>query len=201
MEARNKRAVAEAAERQAKAKAAAEAAEAARIARIKWEIDNGEEARKRYYAEALAKAKEEDHRGTFDLAEFDASYGAGEGGYVGFDNPEHEFFERWRKEHHTIWPDHLEAEPDHSSLSEVYKQKRRRMERLMAAVNLDHITDMKKARKLFDAADELSDAAVEKDLQAMCALADFEARENKERWGDLKDQWIADWEADNWDDE
>jgi hypothetical protein len=192
-----------------------------------------------------------------------------------------------------------------------HKQRNRLMKQLMAAVNLDHIADMKKARKLYDAADQHRE---ECDFEATCALADFmkverpgcvppslecdrtvdpanvgtqdrhdalniweqasehylaakqvlsnrlwrheepkeaaaedrekakrdaetkkrliaeakspdktkakalkdakrdamdgdmdeakeEARENKERWGDLKDQWIADWEADNWDDE
>jgi hypothetical protein len=312
MEARNKRAVAEAAERQVKAKAKVEAAEAARVARIKWEVDHGEEAREAYYAEALAKAK--DHRyyetdeGDFDQAAFDAAYKPGEDGEVGHSNPEHEFFERWRKEHHAIWPGHLEAEPVHVDRVDDHKQRTRRNKQLKAAVNLDHITDMKKARKLYDAAD------YDHGFEAMCALADFikverpecaspslecdhkvdpadvghqdrfdamdawkqqngtylaatsvlsdklwrheepteaaaadreqakehaetkkrliaeakspdktkakalknakrdamdgdmdeakeEARENEERWGDLKDQWIADWEADNWGDE
>ena len=89
-EARNERARAKHAQWQAERKAEAEAAEAARVARIKWEIDHGEEARKAYYAEALAEAKERDG-GDFDQVAFDARYEPGEGGYVGFDNPQREF--------------------------------------------------------------------------------------------------------------
>ena len=144
------------------------------LARIEWEIDHGEEARKAYYAEALAKAKDdrdyENDEGDFDQAAFDAAYKPGTDGEVGYDNPEREFFERWRKEHHTIWPGHLEAEPDHVDRFDGHKQRNRRMKQLMAAVNLDHITDMKKARKLYDAAD---DHREECDFEAMCALADF----------------------------
>jgi hypothetical protein len=168
-EARNERTRAEHERRQAERKAEAEAAEAARVARITWEIDHGEEARKAYYAEALTEAKENDGD-DFEQVEFDASYGAGEGGYVGFDNPEREFFKRWRKEHHTIWPGHLEAEPDHVDRFDGHKQRNRLMKQLMAAVNLDHIADMKKARKLYDAADHHQE---ECDFEAMCALADF----------------------------
>ena len=91
-------------------------------------------------------------------------------GAVGYGNPERDFFERWRKEHHTIWPGHLEAEPDHVDRFEGHKQRNRRMKQLMAAVNLDHIADMKKARKLYDAADHHRE---ECDFEAMCALADF----------------------------
>ncbi len=163
-EARNERARAKHAQWQAERKAEAEAAEAARVARIKWEIDHGEEARKAYYAEALAEAKERDG-GDFDQVAFDASYKPGEGGYVGLDNPQREFFKRWRKEHHAIWPGHMEAEPDHPSLDQDHKQRNRRMARLMDAVKLDHITDMKRARKLYNAADDHFEAA--------CALADF----------------------------
>ena len=61
-------------------------------------------------------------------------YKPGKGGYVGFDNPEREFFKRWRKEHHAIWPGHMEAEPDHPSLDQDHKQKNRHMARLMDAV-------------------------------------------------------------------
>lgn len=158
----------------AKRKAKAEADEAARLARIKWEVDHGEEARKAYYAEALAKAKDhqdyETDEGDFDQAAFDAAYKPGTDGAVGYDNPERDFFERWWKEHHTIWPGHLEAEPDHVDRFDDHKQRNRRNKQLMAGVNLDHITDMKKARKLYDAAD---DHREECDFEAMCALADF----------------------------
>ena len=90
-------------------------------------------------------------------------YKPGKGGYVGLDNPDRELFKRWRKEHHAIWPGHMEAEPDHPSLDQDHKQKNRHMARLMDAVKLDHITDMKRARKLYDAADD--------DFEAACALA------------------------------
>ena len=302
---------ADAAERKRKA----EAAEVERLARVKWEITHGDEARKRYYDEALAKAKDdrdyETDEGDFDQAAFDAAYKPGTDGAVGYGNPERNFFERWRKEHHTIWPGHLEAEPDHVDRFDGRKQRNRLMKQLKTAVNLDHIADMKKARILYDAADHHRE---ECDFEAMCALADFmkaerpkcappsrecdhkvdpvdagsqdrydaldawerqnatyitatavlnnklwrheepkeaakhdreqakedaetkkrlvaeakspdktkakalkiakrramdaemdgakqDARENDERWGDLKDKWIEQWEADNWDDE
>jgi hypothetical protein len=53
--------------------------------------------------------------------------------------------------------------------------------------------DKTKAKALKDAKRDAMDGDMDE--------AKEEARENKERWGDLKDQWIADWEADNWDDE
>lgn len=160
----------------AERKAKAEADEAARLARIKWEITHGDEARKAYYAEALTKAKDDRDRdyetdeGDFDQAAFDAAYKPGSDGAVGYGNPERDFFERWRKEHHTIWPGHLEAEPDHVDRFGGHKQRNRLMKQLMAAVNLDHIADMEKARKLYDAADHHRE---ECDFEAMCALADF----------------------------
>ena len=115
----------------AERKAKAEADEAARVARIEWEITHGDEARKAYYAEALAKAKDDRDRdyetdeGDFDQAAFDAAYKPGSDGAVGYGNPERDFFERWRKEHHTIWPGHVEAAPDHVDRFGGHKQRNR----------------------------------------------------------------------------
>ena len=154
----------------AESKAKAEAKEAARLGRVAWEVEHPDEARTAYRAEALAKAKDDqeyqDDEGNFDQAAFDAAYELGKNGEVGYGNPKKEFFERWRKEHHTIWPGHMELELDHPSLGEDRRLRQRRISRAKAAVNLDHIEDMKKARKLFDAADN-------DHFEAMCTLADF----------------------------
>lgn len=293
----------------AERKAKAEADEAARLARINWEITHGDEARKAYYAEALAKAKDdrdyETDEGDFDQAAFDAAYKPGTNGAVGYGNPERDFFERWYKEHNAIWPVHRDEPPP--------KWDFRRRREQTPDVNVDHI-DVEKARKLLDAFPDRQDDP-QGYHKARCSLATFlkvkqptpavqepfkcdysidpidaaykerefayqewqvtnaeylaaesavdkkiwrvdnpkeaaeedreeakraaetkkrliaeakspdktkakalkdakrdamdgdmdeakeEARENKERWGDLKDQWIANWEADNWNDE
>jgi hypothetical protein len=146
---------------EAKREAQKEAAAAARVARIKWEIDHGQEARERYYAEALADAKQKaDDRGgddEFNQAEFDASYEPGEDGHIGLMHPQHDFFVRWKKEHNALWPNHRDEAP------KEYKRRPRRL----PTVTLD-IEVTPKLRKLYDASQE-DDGRHE----ARCALAAF----------------------------
>ena len=124
----------------AEQKRKAEADEVARLARVKWEIGNGDEARKRYYDEALAEAKT-DKGNRFDQAAFDASYKPDTNGQVGFLNPEYGFFKRWYKEHNTIWPGHRDESPPEWDRSRCVPTPE---------VNIDHI-DIEEARKLLDA--------------------------------------------------
>jgi hypothetical protein len=146
--------------RLAERKRKAEADEVARLARVKWEITHGDEARKRYYDEALADAKKEE-RDEFDLAQFEASYKHDPKEWMPHSCPQYKFFERWYEEHNTIWPGHRdEPPPDHEYERFVPPE-----------VNIDH-ADIKKARKLFDAfPDDHDDTAAQH--KARCAMAAF----------------------------
>ena len=145
----------------AQRKAAEEAAELARIERIAWEVENPDEARRKYYDQALANAMEK-NGAEFDQAAFDASYKPRENGMVDYENPEHEFFTRWYEEHNTIWPGHRDAPV-------VWKSGMRKQ---LPAVNLDYGTDIAKARKLLDAAEDRECDKADKH-KARCALAAF----------------------------
>ena len=145
---REARRAAEAAWRAAEAaewKRKAEADEVARLARVEWEITHGDEARKRYYDEALADAKKEE-RDEFDLAQFEASYKHDPKEWMDYSCPQYKFFERWYKEHNTIWPGHRdEPLPTWSELSDAQKAAEASKPYDASGV------DIAKARKLLDA--------------------------------------------------
>jgi hypothetical protein len=143
----------------AKLKAAEEAAEVARIGRIAWEVENLDEARQKYYDDALANAMEA-NGDEFDQAAFDASYKPRENGEVDYENPEHEFFTRWYEEHNTIWPGHCDAPVERDKLKQL------------PPVNLDYVSDIAEARKLLDAAEDRECDKAGKH-KARCALAAF----------------------------
>jgi hypothetical protein len=145
----------------AQRRTAEEAAEVARIERIACEVENPDEARRKYYDEALANAMEQSGD-EFDQAAFDASYKPRENGEVDYENPEHEFFTRWYEEHNTIWPSHRDAPV-------VWKSGEWKQ---LHAVNLDYVTDSAEARKLVDAAEDRECGNANRH-KARCALAAF----------------------------
>jgi len=148
----------------AERKAEQEARAAAEKARLAWEPEHPQEALEKFRLAAIEKAKEDeptDEDGNpFDVAAFEAAMAPDEEGWINYSNPLHDFYARWRKEHHTIFPGHLDEEP-----AEVRDSGK------LPPFDIPADIDIKKLRKLTEAVDD----AKGKDAKhkAKCALAVF----------------------------
>jgi hypothetical protein len=140
----------------AERKAQAEAHAAAELARLAWEPKHPQEALAKFRADALAAAKEDND----NAAEVEASMKPDEEGRIGYGNPLHDFYNQWRKEHHTIFPGHLDEEP-----AEIKSPRK------LPSFDVPDDIDIEKARKLLDAAQDHENG--EAQHKAQCALAAF----------------------------